>query len=280
MNLKQLLKTSISENLTDKSAIIGNVLASEAEAPRTHRKFFKPLIAAALVTVLIMSITLIAVATSKSAKITLNITNDSIFTSIRKDDTLTVTASISNFSQYTKMYGFTMDIEYDNTKFDYVGIDDSLVSENFKILANGDNPGVVTVLFYANDASGSLSSIDVDSPLFSLDFLVTGNANGTYDFAPEDWMFADKKTEGTGFEEVILDTTTSMTKSVTTKVIKTGDIDANNIVDPVDLVLLKKHLVQPDYLSGGALLAAKTGANPISAQDLVWIKRELLGLNS
>ena len=285
MNLKQLLKRTVDSNLPDRKVILKNVLASQNEVKRSApvRGFLRPAVAAAIILAVILSIsvTAIAINANKQASLVLNAVGSSEFPVIRKNDVVTVTASVANQRLLRDgVYGFTMDVTYDNNKFSFV--DDSLELKasdpNFSVSANADVPGTVTVLFYADNPTGALSVIAGNSALFSLKFDVLADVTYANSFTPSDCKFADRKDSGTGFELITLDPVPTAL-NVTTKKVEAGDINGDGSVTVSDMISLKRHIVGYS-LTGGALLAADTtgqGGEP-GTTDIIWMKKKSLGL--
>ena len=254
-------------------------------------KRVKTIVAVAVALFMVIPVTALAagesVNTNKKATLTLNAESSSAYGCIRKSDTVTLTAALSNLAGGTVqagVYGFTIDVIYDAAAFSYVSGSARLqtTSPNFKVDANPNvsaGQNVVTVLFYANDSEGGLSGISADSNLFSLDFTVTGDVTKTANLTPFDWKFADKKSSTNGFELIGL-TPAPTAKTLSLKKIKAGDINGDNAVSVLDLVVLKKYLAQTKDLTGGDLLAASAdGLGSPNTSDLVWMRREILGLN-
>ena len=282
MTMKQLLKTSIDSNLSNKSEILENVLVSKNE--RRTVRVGKSVLVAALVTALILSLSVFAVATtitnlSKTAALTLDVKNSYGGSAIRVGDEIIVTANASAITGLDAgIYGYTMDILYDEGYFSYV--DESIAKlagdANFKIDAHDDEAGTVTVLFYADHQDTLAAVLGTDMDLFSLKFTVDLDPEDEVDFTPFDCKIADAKSSS-GFELI---TPTPTAESVTVVAPEAGDIDGNEVIDTVDLVLLKRHFAGKP-LTAGALAAAETpfmDTTP-SAADLSWIKMEMLGLN-
>ena len=254
-------------------------------------KLMRLIVAVAVVIALLMSVSVIVLAVNggvnenKKVVLDLNAQGSNAFPCIRQSDVVTVTASVSDLTSFDDgIYGFTIDVIYDSAVFSYVdeSARASADSLDFNVFANPNNDNtlgedVVTVLFFADD----LSYIDNDAVLFSLDFEVTGNVTDDFDFEPFDWKFADIKNGG-GFELITLDPEPDA-ETVSLKKIKAGDIDGDGNVAVNDIVFAKKHIVEAIELTGGALLAGNCdntdGLDNINALDIIWMKREILGLN-
>ena len=285
--MKQLFGKSVDSNPADGSAV---------QSAKPARKLMKSVVAMVVITALLLSVSVIALAVNsvvnpnKKATLTLNTESTGAYSCIRKSDTVTLSGHISDFTTLTfrdGVYGLTIDIIYDSAVFSYVEDSARNITDkaSFSVLANpnvnGDGDDVVSVLVFANNDVAPLSFIDDTAGLFALDFTVVGNVNDTVDFEPFDWKFADKQDSGNGFELITL-YPTPVSEGVTVKQITAGDINGDNAVSVKDLVIMKKHLVQTIELSGGDLLAAKADGNAartLDGTDIVWLRKTLLGLS-
>jgi len=279
MNLRELFSKSIDKNLANDTIVVG--------APR-KRVSFKPLIAAVVFVALIVSASLgvyAAVNENKTAKLNFDIAAPAGFSCVRQDDTITLTASVASLAAFRRgLYGFTLDISYDNAMFAYVEDSATSAVADFDAYSNEATLGEVTILFFADD----LSYLDANSPLFTMEFEVIGNTADDYPFVPFNCKFADKA--GTdlapedGFELIDL-TIPDIGEDegvIAVSAIKAGDVDGDTVIGLQDMILLKKHLVNANALTGGALKAAKTpetSSSALNPNDLVWMKMEMLGLN-
>ena len=282
--MKELLKNPANTNRTDESGRQGE---------KRVRKLIRPVVAIVVATALLLSVSAVVLAATaanpnKKVKLTLSAEGQSRFACIRKNDTVTLTANVSDFTTSTfkdGLYGCTLDIVYDSGVFGYVADSARLetADENFTVRANpnvnSNDESVVSVLFFADDAEGALSYIDEESGLFSLDFEVIGNVSDDFDFTPFDCKLADKKDIGNDFELVTLNPA-PQALNVALKAILTGDINGDDSVTVTDLVLIKKHIVNAAGLTGGAFLAADAdGSGVLAAADITWMRREILNLN-
>ena len=206
VKLNMFCKTAISQNIADKPAILNHVLDSQKEGKihtfRPPVRMLRRTVAAAVAVMLLMSAFMVVLALTKSAKLELTVVNACGSETISPGDTMILTASIANPQGLKKgIHGFTMDLSYDQKKLDYA--DNNIITRAdgvFTVCANEAVPGTITVLFFANDDTGPLSSVNADSGLFSMTFTVRPDAAGTCSFIPSACQFADLKDDETGFE--------------------------------------------------------------------------------
>ena len=285
MNTKKIIKDAVCDNFDCKGEILNNIIGNTKKTSRTTHSRPIRLIAVVAAIVLAMTVTVAAVVLNRSVTLSLSTDKDTVI----KGDKVYVTATAKNMTDFIDgIYGFTVDVGFDNTRFDFdsdFGVEKANgIGTDFTAIANLSDTNTVTVLFYANITSGTLSFIDKDvqgntCDVFRLCFTVKDDAIATTDgadFILGDCKVADAASVSEGFE--LVESVTLEETELNVSALQRGDVNGDEDIDIRDLVAFHNNACEIDGIFFEFTADCDKNGTVDAAVDMVWLRDFLLGI--
>ena len=237
------------------------------------RKEFKKILAFILTSALLFT-SILCFGVSAAAPKSLSVGLSADKTGYRAGDIVVLTVNASNFQNIVNgIYGFTMNLGYDSTKFDYIANSATLLNDTATgSLSESTQANNLTIVFFDNATTAPLGYMTAGN-LVSVSFEVKENVTPTnYNFTLSSSEFADNE------ETIPVTVSYPSPLSVNVNASILGDVNGDGIVNLDDLVVVRDYLLGVGTISDPYKFAGDLyGEGNITLNDLVGIMAIISG---